>query len=98
MNRTEAINKLRPFADALKAHGATSLYLFGSTALNEPVSKSDLDLFLDYDPKSKFNVLDLIAAQRLLRRGLGMKVDLTTRNGLHPLIRKEIEAEAVRVF
>ncbi len=78
--------------------GATSLYLFGSAARNEAGSKSDLDPFLDYDPKSKFNVLDLVAARRLLRRGLGIKVDLTTRNGLHPLIRKEIEAEAVRVF
>jgi hypothetical protein len=98
MNRAEALRKLRPFADALKARGATSLYLFGSTARNEAGSKSDLDLFLDYDPKSKFNLLDLVAAQRLLRRGLGTKVDLTTRHGLHPLIRKNIEAEAIRVF
>ena len=98
MNRTEALKKLRPFADALKARGATSLYLFGSTARNEAESKSDLDLFLDYDPKSKFNLLDLVAAKRLLQRGLGAKFDLTTRNGLHPLIRKKIEDEAVRVF
>jgi predicted nucleotidyltransferase len=98
MNRTEALKKLRPFADALKARGATSLYLFGSTARNEAGSKSDLDLFLDYDPKSKFNALDLVAAKRLLQRGLGVKVDLTTRDGLHPLIRKKIEAKATRVF
>ena len=98
MNRTEAIRKLRPFADALKARGATSLYLFGSTARNEAGSKSDLDLFLDYDPKSKFNALDLVAAKRLLQRSLGIKVDLTTREGLHPLLRKKIEAEATRVF
>jgi predicted nucleotidyltransferase len=98
MNRTEAIRKLRPFADALKARGATSLYLFGSTARNEAGGKSDLDLFLDYDPKGKFNALDLVAAKRLLQRGLGIKVDLTTRAGLHPLIRKKIEAEATRVF
>ena len=98
MNRTEALKKLRPFEDALKARGATSLYLFGSTARNEAGSKSDLDLFLDYDPTSKFNALDLVAAKRLLQRGLGIKVDLTTRSGLHPLLRKKIEAEATRVF
>ena len=98
MNRTEALKKLRPFADALKARGATSLYLFGSAARNEAGSKSDLDLFLDYDPKGKFNALDLVAAKRLLQRGLGIKVDLTTRAGLHPLLRKKIEAEATRVF
>jgi hypothetical protein len=98
MNRTEALRKLRPFANALRARGATALYLFGSAARNEAGSKSDLDLFLDYDPKSKFNALDLVAAKRLLQRGLGVDVDLTTRAGLHPLLRKKIEAEATRVF
>jgi len=98
MNRTKALKKLRTFATALKARGATSLYLFGSTARNQAGSKSDLDLFLDYDPRSKFNAFDLVAAKRLLEEGLGVDVDLTTRNGLHPLIRKKIEAEATRVF
>ncbi len=98
MNRTEALRKLRPFATALKARGATALFLFGSTARNRAEDKSDLDLFLDYDPRSRFNAFDLVAAKRLLQRGLGVDVDLTTRDGLHPLIRKKIEAEATRVF
>jgi predicted nucleotidyltransferase len=98
MKRTEALKKLRTFTSALKERGATSLYLFGSTVRNQANSKSDLDLFLDYDPRSKFNAFDLVAAKRLLQEGLGVDVDLTTRNGLHPLIRKKIEAEATRVF
>jgi uncharacterized protein len=98
MNRTEAIKKLRTFTTALKERGATSLYLFGSTARNQATSKSDLDLFLDYDPRSKFNAFDLVAAKRLLQQGMGVEVDLTTRNGLHPLIRKKIESEATRIF
>jgi uncharacterized protein len=98
MNRTEAIKKLRTFATALKERGATSLYLFSSTARNQATSKSDLDLFLDYDPRSKFNAFDLVAAKRLLQQGMGVEVDLTTRNGLHPLIRKKIESEATRIF
>ncbi|TWB93047.1 hypothetical protein FBZ93_11186 [Bradyrhizobium macuxiense] len=98
MNRTEAIKKLRTFATPLKQRGATSLYLFGSTARNQATSKSDLDLFLDYDPRSKFNAFDLVAVKRLLQQGMGVEVDLATRNGLHPLIRKKIESEATRVF
>jgi predicted nucleotidyltransferase len=82
----------------LKARGATSLYLFGSTARNQASGKSDIDLFLDYDPRSKFNAFDLVAAKRLLEKGLGVDVDLTTRSGLHPLLRKQIESEATRVF
>jgi predicted nucleotidyltransferase len=98
MKRTEALKKLRAFSGALKARGATSLYLFGSTARNQAGGKSDIDLFIDYDPRSKFNAFDLVATKRLLQDGLGVNVDITTRNGLHPLIRKRVEAEATRVF
>jgi uncharacterized protein len=97
MNQAEAVKKLRSFAGALRARGATSLYLFGSTAKNKAGGKSDLDLFIDYDPR-RFNAFDLVASKRLLREGLGVDVDLTTRKGLHPLIRKRVEAEAKRVF
>lgn len=98
MDRTEAIERLRAFASALKQRGATSLYLYGSTARNEAGNQSDLDLFLDYDPRSKFNAFDLVSARRLLQDRMGLDVDLTTRNGLHPLIRERIEAEALKVF
>ena len=98
MPRSEALKRLRALAKALRQHGATSLYLFGSTARNEAGAGSDLDLFVDYDPRSRFSALDLVAAKRLLENGLGVPVDLTTRNGLHPLIRSKIEAEATKVF
>jgi uncharacterized protein len=98
MTRAEALKKLRDQAGAMKALGATSLYLFGSTARNEAGAKSDIDLFLDYDPRGRFNALDLVAAKRLLEKHLGVGVDLTTRKGLHPLIREKIEAEATQVF
>jgi predicted nucleotidyltransferase len=98
MKTSEALRKLKSHADALKALGATSLYLFGSTARNKAGNDSDVDLFLDYDPRGRFSVLDLVAAKRLLEKGLGVAIDLTTRNGLHPLIRKKVEAEATRVF
>jgi len=98
MRRAEALRKLRGFAGPLRARGATSLYLFGSTARNEAGAKSDLDLFIDYDPRGRFNAFDLVASQRLLQEGLGVGIDLTTRKGLHPLIRKQVEAEATRVF
>jgi len=92
MKRADAIKKLRTFAGALKDRGAMSpLYLFGSTARRQASRNSDLDLFLDDDPRSKFNAFDLVAAKRLPGR-LGVEVDLTTRNGLHPLIRKKIES------
>jgi predicted nucleotidyltransferase len=98
MKRSEALRKLNAYAGAIKALGATSLYLFGSTARNQAKAGSDIDLFVDYDPRGRFSALDLVAAKRVLEEGLGVEVDLTTRKGLHPLIRKQVEAEATRVF
>ncbi len=98
MNKAEALHKLNESADAIKARGATALYLFGSTVRDEVGADSDLDLFIDYDHGSKFNLLDLVDIKLLLEDELGMKIDVTTRDGLHPMLRQEIEQSAVRVF
>lgn len=98
MNRTDAINKLREKADAVKRMGATGLYLFGSTVRDEASQASDLDLFIDYDLKSRFNAFDLIGIKLLLEEELHVPVDLTTRDGLHPRLRPTIEESAVRIF
>jgi len=98
MHKAEAIRKLKSHAGAIKALGATSLYLFGSTARNEAKAKSDLDLFVDYDPNGKFNAFDLVDIKLLLEAELGMEVDVTTRDSLHPMLRADIERSAVRVF
>ena len=55
-------------------------------------------MFVDYDPQGSFNAFDLVAAKRHLEEQLGVRVDLTTRRGLHPLIRAEVEKTALRVF
>lgn len=89
---------LRQKADAVKGMGATGLYLFGSTARDEAGRASDLDLFVDYDPQSRFNAFDLIGIKLLLEEELHVPVDVTTRDGLHPRLRRRIEESAVRIF
>jgi uncharacterized protein len=98
MNRIEAIDKLQRQAQAIKAMGATSLYLFGSVAQDESGRGSDLDLFIDYDPNGRFNAFDLVGIKQLLESELGVGVDITTRDGLHPMLRPDIEQSAIRVF
>jgi predicted nucleotidyltransferase len=98
MNKVEVIAKLQRHAKAIKALGATSLYLFGSVVRNEAKLASDLDLFIDYDRNSRFNAFDLVGIKQYLEDELGVDVDVTTRDGLHPMLRTEIEQSAIRVF
>lgn len=85
-------------ADAIKARGAKSLYLFGSAAQDRAGANSDLDLFMDYGPEETFSLLDLVDIKLYLEDRLGIPVDITTRDSLHPMLRGGIESSAVRVF
>ncbi len=96
MRKREAVERLRRHADALRALGARSLYLFGSTARDEARPGSDVDLFVDYD--DTFSAIELVRLRDRVREILGAEADVTTRDGLHPLIRDEVIASAERVF
>ena len=98
MTRVEAITRLKDRATAIRALGATSLYLFGSMARDEARPQSDLDVFIDYDPKSRFNALDLVGIKQYLEDELKVPVDVTTRDGLHPMLKAKLERSAIRIF
>lgn len=97
MTRSEVIASLKAKTSDIRALGATSLYLFGSAARGEAREDSDVDLFVDYDP-DRFTFVELIRLREQVSRLLGRPADLTTREGLHPLLRPDIEAEAIKVF
>ena len=98
MMRKDTIARLKGNADALRARGATALYLFGSTARDEANSGSDIDIFIDYDRTKKFSLIDLAGLKNFLEDELTSKVDITTRDSLHPRLRDGIEKSAIRVF
>nr|WP_325261581.1 nucleotidyltransferase family protein [uncultured Rhizobium sp.] len=98
MRKAEAIEKLRRQADAIRALGATSLYLFGSVARDEAGPNSDLDLSIDYDESKKFSLVDLVGIKLFFEDELAADIDVTTRNSLHPRLKDRIEAASVQVF
>jgi len=98
MKRDTAIQKLRAGEDAARSHGATSLFLFGSTARDEARSDSDVDVFVEYDPNSHFSLVDLAGIKLALEDRIGCEVHITTRDSLHPMMRKRIEADSIKVF
>jgi predicted nucleotidyltransferase len=97
MERARAIEILQSRAREAQGLGATALYLFGSTARDQAGERSDVDLFVDYDPE-RFSFVELIRLQENLSQALGRPADLTTRRALHPAPKERIEREAVRVF
>jgi predicted nucleotidyltransferase len=98
MLKSEAIAALRAQAGAIRTLGATGLYLFGSTIRGSALPESDLDLFIDYDTRGSFSLVELVGIKQLLEGRLGVDVDITTRDSLDPLLRSRIEATAERVF
>jgi uncharacterized protein len=98
MRKHQAVAALKEQSDAVKAFGATSLYLFGSTVRDAAQPSSDLDLFIDYDRSGRFSLIELVGIKQLLEQRLGVPVDVTTRDSLDPLLRDRIEASAERIF
>ena len=98
MSTSEIIAQLRGNADAIRAMGATSLYLFGSVARDKAGADSDLDLFIDYDPARRFSLLDLVGIKQLLEERMSADIDTTTRDSLHPMLKDDIERPGSRIF
>ena len=98
MTNAETIETLKASSNKVRALGATGLYLYGSASRNELSANSDVDLFIDYDPASAFSFVELVRLQELLTGELKRAVDLTTRNGLHPLLRPDIERTSIKIF
>jgi predicted nucleotidyltransferase len=98
MRKRQAMAALREQSDAVKALGATSMYLFGSMVRDDAGPASDLDLFIDYDLGGRFSVIELVGIKQLLEGRFGVPVDITTRDSLDPLLRERIGASAERIF
>ena len=81
----------------MRAAGVTALYLYGSVARGELQDASNVNLFVDYD-RARFNFDELLRLRQRLAGILGRPVELTTRDGLDPELRSQIEAEVVKVF
>jgi uncharacterized protein len=98
MRRDDVIARLKKTEPALRAVGVGALYLFGSHARDEAGPDSDVDVFVDPAPDKAFGFAPFMDAYEALGEVVGARLDYGTRKGLHPLLRSDIEREAIRVF
>ena len=97
-SRAETIARLRAHEAEIRAMHASALYLFGSAARDELGPDSDVDVFIDYDSEGSFSFVEWVRLSEFLPDIVGRDVDFTSRDGLHRLLRDEIEREAIRIF
>jgi predicted nucleotidyltransferase len=100
MRRADVIARLKRTEPALRAFGVDALYLFGSHARDEAGPHSDIDVFVDPAPGNEFGFLPFMDALDVLQQAFDRSIEIgySTREGLSPYIRKDVEREAVRVF
>jgi predicted nucleotidyltransferase len=97
MQTDEALDRLKQHEAELRDLGVQHLYLFGSTVRGVAREDSDVDLFFDYE-KGKLGLFQLMDIKERTSRILGCKADIMTRDSLHKVLRRRIEASALQVF
>jgi len=100
MHRDDVIAHLKQTEPALRALGVAGLYLFGSYARDDASAESDVDVFVDPASDNDFGFLPFMEAYEALQNAFRHQVEIgySTRAGLSPYIRKDVEREALRIF
>ncbi len=80
----------------LKRNNVVKAGIFGSYARGEYNKKSDVDILIKF--KGKKSLLELVKLKYELENCLKRKVDLVTYRAVHPLLKKEIFNEEVRIL
>jgi len=80
----------------LKKHGVTKAGLFGSVVRGEAKKGSDIDILIEF--KGEKSLFDLVGLELDLGKKLGKKVDIVEYCSIHPLLKKIILGEEVRLF
>lgn len=78
----------------LKKHKIARAGIFGSYATGKPKKNSDIDILIEFNG----SLLKLVQLERELKNILKKRVDLLTYKGIHPLLKRRILKEEVRII
>jgi uncharacterized protein len=86
----------RAIVPILKKNGVVKAGIFGSYARGEATKKSDIDVLIQF--KGRKSLLDLVGVKLDIEDKLKRKADVVEYSALHPLLRKSILKEEVRIY
>jgi predicted nucleotidyltransferase len=93
------LEKLKPkIVKILKNNGIKKAGIFGSYARGEQNKKSDIDILIELDEKSKFSLFDLAGLEMELKKILKIDVDVLTYKSIHSLLKERILSEEVKII
>jgi uncharacterized protein len=95
MSLEDALDLLGKSKTRLDQFGVKSLAIFGSTARHEATATSDIDILVIFKLPPNFD--QYIETKFFLEELLGCRVDLVTHDGLKPMVRTEVDKEAIYV-
>ena len=98
MRRDDAIRLLKQAEPGLRERGVLGLSLFGSTARDDAGPQSDVDVLVELDMSRRPTLIDLSGMRLYIGDTLGCEADMALRDSLRPTYRKNIEADAIRIF
>ncbi len=96
IKKKEVIEKITSkIVKILRRHGIKRASLFGSYARGEQKKNSDIDLIIE--PKKGMG-LEFVDVGLELEDEIGRKVDLLTYNSIHPLIKRYLKRDEVKIL
>lgn len=81
----------------LKKYNVKKAGIFGSFARGDYSKDSDVDILIQIDD-NKVSLLQVIAIENELQDKIGKKVDVVEYEALHPLIKKSVLSEEIKIL
>ena len=95
MRKDEVVALIRSSQAELERYDVKSLRLFGSVARDEAEPGSDVDVLVEFKSAPTFD--SFMGLKIFLEDLFGVRVDLVTEDGLHPMIRDAVLRAAIPV-
>jgi len=98
MTRDAVLAILRDHEAPLRRQGVLRAALFGSTARNEALPGSDLDIMVEIDPAARVDLYGYAGITRYIAELFPVPVDVAERDMLLEAVRRTAENDAVYAF